>query len=76
MCVRLNDEAGLENAVQIGSPEVLVPPDKNLYACRVIPELGGAIVGFDTVQGGLRRAGLSKSWQPFERHLLAWIPRL
>jgi beta-fructofuranosidase len=73
MCVRLDDEAGLENAVQIGEPQVLVPPEKGLYACRLIPELGGEIVGFDTEYGGLRRSGLRRPWQSLQTGIAAWL---
>lgn len=38
--------------------QVLVPRDSGLYACRVIPELDGEIVGFVDGGGGLRRAGV------------------
>jgi beta-fructofuranosidase len=36
-------------------PQVLLAEASGLYACRVIPELDGDIVGFDIKKGGLRR---------------------
>ncbi len=39
----------------IGNPKVLLPKSSGLYACRVIPELKGDIVGFDSEKGGLQR---------------------
>ncbi len=38
-------------------PKVLLPASDGLYACRIIPELDGEIVGFDTERGGWRRSG-------------------
>jgi beta-fructofuranosidase len=38
---------------------VLLPESSGLYACRVIPELGGKIVGFDVASGGIRRSGVT-----------------
>ncbi|MHA1882047.1 MAG: beta-fructosidase [Candidatus Thorarchaeota archaeon] len=38
-----------------GTPEVLLPESSGLYACRVIPELQGDIVGFDIEKGGFQR---------------------
>jgi beta-fructofuranosidase len=38
-----------------GKPYVIVPENAGLYACRIIPELNGHVVGFDIKQGGLRR---------------------
>ncbi len=43
--------------------EVLYPEKSGLYACKIIPELGGDIVGFDIAQGGLRRIGLQTGFQ-------------
>lgn len=42
-----------------GEKTTLVSDEEGLYACRVIPELGGDIVGFDMGAGGLRRIGLA-----------------
>jgi sucrose-6-phosphate hydrolase SacC (GH32 family) len=55
-----NGVGGL-HAVILGDdkPWVLVPESEGLYACRVIPELGGDVVGFDILQGGLRRLGIT-----------------
>jgi beta-fructofuranosidase len=40
-------------------PWVLVPESAGLYACRLIPELGGDVVGFDIKRGGLRRLAIA-----------------
>jgi beta-fructofuranosidase len=50
-----------------GNPEVLLPEDSGLYASRVIPELGGDIVGFDIVKGGLRRVDAQTGLQNVNR---------
>jgi beta-fructofuranosidase len=31
---------------------VILPASSNVYACRIIPELGGCVVGFDLSRGG------------------------
>ncbi len=48
-------------------PQVLLPETANLYACRVIPELGGEIVGFDITTGGIRRSGVKTGLQHVDR---------
>ncbi|MGY5853523.1 MAG: beta-fructosidase [Candidatus Thorarchaeota archaeon] len=50
-----------------GNPEVLLPESSGLYACRVIPELNGDIVGFDIKQGGLRRVPAGTGLQSVNR---------
>ncbi len=50
-----------------GHPQVLLPETAGLYACRIIPELGGEIVGFDSVTGGLRRSGVKTGFQHCDR---------
>ncbi|MEA5452473.1 hypothetical protein VB780_28120 [Leptolyngbya sp. CCNP1308] len=37
---------------------VLTPENQGLYACRIVPELDGAIVGFDIQTGGIRPSGI------------------
>ncbi len=49
------------------NPQVYLPEVANLYACRVIPELNGEIVGFDTKTGGIRRSGVMTSLQHVDR---------
>lgn len=49
------------------NPQVYLPEVANLYACRVIPELNGEIVGFDTKTGGIRRSGVRTSLQHVDR---------
>ena len=50
-----------------GSPQVFLPETSQLYACRVIPELGGEIVGFDITTGGIRRSGVKTGLQHMDR---------
>ncbi len=38
-----------------------------LYACRVIPELDGEIVGFDSQTGGIRRSGIKTQLRSVDR---------
>ena len=49
------------------SPHVYLPETARLYACRVIPELGGEIVGFDITTGGIRRSGVKTGLQHVDR---------
>jgi beta-fructofuranosidase len=49
------------------APQVLMPHAKGLYACRIVPELGGDIVGFDTSHGGIRRSFCTTGWNALER---------
>ena len=46
---------------------VLMPEKYGLYACRIIPELHGEIVGFDIEDGGIRRSGVKKKFQSVNR---------
>ncbi|NMF57740.1 glycoside hydrolase family protein [Pseudanabaena yagii] len=50
-----------------GRPHVLMPEKYGLYACRVIPELEGEIVGFDIHDGGIRRSGVKTKFQSVNR---------
>jgi len=50
-------------------PRVIVAEAAGLYACRVIPELGGDIVGFDLTRGGLRRVPGEAGLQSLDRDL-------
>ena len=50
-----------------GSPQVFLPETAQLYACRIIPELGGEIVGFDIKTGGIRRSGVKTGLQHVDR---------
>ncbi|WOD40628.1 beta-fructosidase [Nodosilinea sp. E11] len=47
---------------------VLSPEAQGLYACRIVPELGGEIIGFDSQQGGIRRSGLQTGWAAMDRN--------
>lgn len=46
---------------------VLMPEQEGLYACRIIPELDGEIVGFDIQRGGIRRSGVTTHLQSMDR---------
>lgn len=48
-------------------PSVLLPEASGLYACRIIPELDGEIVGFDLHTGGIRRSGIKTQFQGMDR---------
>jgi beta-fructofuranosidase len=54
--------------IEQGEPNSLLPYSSGLYACRVIPELNGEIVGFDMYSGGLRRSGLKIHLQHVDRN--------
>ncbi|MBN1122239.1 MAG: glycoside hydrolase family 68 protein [Anaerolineae bacterium] len=47
--------------------QVILPESEGLYAARVIPELGGDIVGFDLRLGGLRRVPAQTGYQHVDR---------
>ena len=49
------------------SPKVFLPETAQLYACRVIPELDGEIVGFDITTGGIRRSGVKTGLRNVDR---------
>jgi len=49
------------------TPDVMLPETSQLYACRVIPELNGEIVGFDIKTGGIRRSGVQTGLQHVDR---------
>ncbi len=49
------------------APQVFLPETSQLYACRVIPELNGEIVGFDVKTGGIRRSGVQTNLQHVDR---------
>ncbi|MEM7760519.1 MAG: beta-fructosidase, partial [Cyanobacteria bacterium P01_A01_bin.40] len=46
---------------------VLMPEISGLYACRIIPELDGEVVGFDTEHGGIRRSGVKTKFEQVNR---------
>ncbi|PZV06685.1 MAG: beta-fructosidase [Leptolyngbya sp.] len=46
---------------------VLAPETQGLYACRIVPELGGEIIGFDIQTGGIRRSGVRTNLAPMDR---------
>ena len=49
-------------------PQQLLPLKSDLYACRIIPELGGEIIGFDTQTGGIRRSGIKTGFSHVNRN--------
>jgi sucrose-6-phosphate hydrolase SacC (GH32 family) len=49
------------------APKILLPETANLYACRIIPELNGEIVGFDITTGGIRRSGVQTGLKHVDR---------
>jgi sucrose-6-phosphate hydrolase SacC (GH32 family) len=51
----------------VGKSHVLMPEKYGLYACRVIPELDGEIVGFDIEDGGIRRSGVKTQFKSVDR---------
>jgi hypothetical protein len=53
-------------------PQLLYPFKDGLYACRIIPELDGEIVGFDHRTGGIRRSGIKTGYQSFHKNLQEW----
>lgn len=53
-------------------PRLLYPFQKGLYACRIIPETDGEIVGFDHQSGGLRRSGIKTHLMAMDRDFPEW----
>jgi beta-fructofuranosidase len=51
-----------------GEPIVLLPETVGLYACRIVPELDGEIVGFDIHTGGIRRSGVKTYFRSIDRN--------
>jgi sucrose-6-phosphate hydrolase SacC (GH32 family) len=49
------------------SPEILLGQRMGLYACRIIPELNGDIVGFNIKQGGIQRISSQTNFQSVDR---------
>ncbi len=49
------------------NPQVFLAEASQLYACRIIPELNGEIVGFDTTTGGIRRSGVQTGLEHVDR---------
>jgi len=54
------------------NPHILSPLKNGLYACRIIPELGGEIVGFDHRIGGIRRSGIRTGYRSLNRNFHDW----
>ena len=51
----------------IQHPHIHMPEKSGLYACRIIPEMGGEIAGFDTRTGGIRRSGVKTGFRHVDR---------
>ncbi|MGD9639336.1 MAG: beta-fructosidase [Alphaproteobacteria bacterium] len=49
-------------------PELILSQDSGIYAARVIPELGGEIIGFDFKNGGIKKSGQKVLWQHPKRN--------
>ncbi len=54
------------------NPYVLMPEKAGLYACRIIPELDGEIIGFDIRRGGIRRSGIKTHFNHINRDFTAF----
>jgi Glycosyl hydrolases family 32 N-terminal domain len=63
----LQGVTGPDNRSFTSQPHVLMPEKHGLYACRIIPELDGEIVGFDIQEGGIRRSGVKTNFQAVNR---------
>ncbi|MBN2602278.1 MAG: glycoside hydrolase family 68 protein [Candidatus Marinimicrobia bacterium] len=62
-----------ENPLSFQKAPVMLNAFQNgLYACRIIPELGNAIVGFDLKTGGLRRCDIKNTYQPVNKYFSDW----
>lgn len=49
------------------SPDLILPGRSGLYACRIIPELEGEIVGFNVKNGGIQRSGIKTNYRGVNR---------
>lgn len=58
------------------TPRELLPLKSGIYAGRIIPELDGEIVGFDTETGGIRRSGVKTSYKNVNRDFTNYIINL
>lgn len=58
------------------NPHVLMPEKSKLYACRIVPEMEGEIIGFDTKTGGIRRSGVKTMFESVNRNFddLSYMP--
>ena len=66
-------ETGWSARTELYAPKVILGESSGLYACRVIPELGGEIVGFDMAAGGLKRSGVSEALAGVDRDFSAIV---
>ena len=76
-----NNQGGL-HSIRLGSSletnrmttrsDVLLAETSGLYAGRILPELGGEIVGFDVVTGGIRRSGIKTGFSQVNRDFLCY----
>jgi len=66
---------GIKSATALSfknKPHILSPFEDGLYACRIISELDGEIVGFDHRTGGIRRSGIKTGYQSINRNFKNW----
>ena len=49
-------------------PESILPARSGLYACRIVPELQGEIVGFNIREGGIERSGIQTHYRAVDRN--------
>lgn len=61
-----------ENLSVRSEPELLYSFQSGLYACRIIPEMEGEIVGFDHRTGGIRASGIKTGFQYIDRNFNNW----
>ncbi|MBN1572655.1 MAG: beta-fructosidase [Deltaproteobacteria bacterium] len=54
-------------AVEEQQPEVVLGYSSGVYAARVIPELGGVVVGFDLKDGGFVKSGVTTGLRSTDR---------
>ncbi|WP_225885390.1 beta-fructosidase [Leptolyngbya sp. KIOST-1] len=60
-------EAAIEFSSTNPNFRVLLPEKYGLYACRIVPELDGEIIGFDIQMGGIRRSGIKTRLAAMDR---------
>ncbi|WP_228038065.1 glycoside hydrolase family 68 protein [Nodosilinea sp. LEGE 06152] len=60
-------QSGLTFSPSSPNFQVLLSEDQNLYACRIVPELDGEIIGFDSQAGGIRRSGIKTKFESMDR---------
>jgi hypothetical protein len=65
------------DSVQNNLPtKVLVPYSSQAYACRIIPELNGIVVGFDIQKGGFVKTDRVVHIEPIDRDFTTYSGRI